>query len=114
MKVQGKIIWASSRKSGVTRAGMPYTMQSFVIEIPSDTTYPERMAFVVFGEEKLEKMGFAVGATGLLTVEMHAREYNGRWYNNIGGLKFEPGGIQQPKEPAGRDSAAPDDEDIPF
>lgn len=113
MKVQGKIIWASPQKSGITKAGMSYIMKTFVIEIPSDATYPERMAFVVFGEEKIEKMGLAVGKTGLLTVEMHAREYKGRWYNNIGGLKFEPGEIQQPEESTDQNSAV-NDEDIPF
>lgn len=90
MEMQGKVIWASAKKEGKSkRTGSLYVLQKFVIESTAATAYPERVMIAVLGEDRLSEMHLAVGDEGKLTFEMHAREFKGKWYNNIEGLAFD-------------------------
>ena len=82
MEITGKIIAALEKKSGVAKAsGNTWVAQEYVMEIPG--TYPKRVCFEVFGEERIKE--FDIKVMDILTVSfgIDAREYNGRWYNSM-------------------------------
>lgn len=83
MEFTGRIIKALEPRSGVAKStGNPWKMQDFVIE-ETVGQYPRRMAFNVFGEDKLAKFNIQEGQELTVSFDINAREYNGRWYNDV-------------------------------
>jgi len=82
MDLQGKVIAELPEKSGVSeRSGKEWKTQSFVIE--THEAYPHKMAFDVFGADRLERFGIQVGQEVLVSFDIDAHEYQGRWFNSI-------------------------------
>lgn len=90
MEIAGKIIYVSPRLDGVSKmSGTPYSKQDFVIESAPDMYgRTPRMAFSVFGEQRLAAMDMHEGDSGTLHFDINAHEHNGRWYNDIMGYMF--------------------------
>ncbi|MBR6714885.1 MAG: DUF3127 domain-containing protein [Prevotella sp.] len=80
MELQGKIIQALEPRSGVSARG-EWKMQEFVIE--THESYPHKMMFSVFGADRLQRFNIQIGQEVLVSFDINAREYNGRWYNDI-------------------------------
>lgn len=90
MEFTGRIIAVLEPRSGVARTtGNPWMMQDFVIEEMMGQ-YPKRMCFNVFGEDKIKAMNIQVGQELTVSFDINAREYQGRWYNDIRAWKVEP------------------------
>ena len=88
MEVTGKIIAALEKRTGVAKAsGNTWVAQEYVIEIPG--TYPKRVCFEVFGEERIKEFDIKVMDTLTVSFDVDAREYNGRWYNTLRAWKVE-------------------------
>lgn len=88
MEITGKIIAALEKKSGVAKtSGNAWIVQEYVLE--TQGTYPKRVCFEVFGEERIKE--FDIKVMDLLTVsfDIDAREYNGRWFNSLRAWKVE-------------------------
>lgn len=82
MEIQGKIIAALEPRGGVSaRTGNNWKMQEFVLETMEQ--YPRRMVFNVFGEDRLREFNIQVGEVMTVSFDINAREYNGRWFNDI-------------------------------
>ena len=82
MEITGKIIAALEKKSGVAKAsGNAWVAQEYVLE--TQGTYPKRVCFEVFGEERIKEFDIKVMDTLTVSFEIDAREYNGRWYNSM-------------------------------
>lgn len=82
MEVTGKIIAALAKRTGVAKAsGNTWAAQEYVIEIPG--TYPKRVCFEVFGEERIKEFDIKVMDTLTVSFDIDAREYNGRWFNTL-------------------------------
>lgn len=82
MELTGKIIVACEPRGGVSqRTGNSWKMQEFVLETMEQ--YPRKCMFNVFGEDKLREMNIQVGEVLTISFDIDAREYNGRWYNDI-------------------------------
>ncbi len=82
MEITGKIIVACEPRGGVSqRTGNSWKMQEFVLETMEQ--YPRKCMFNVFGEDKLREMNIQVGEVLTVSFDIDAREYNGRWYNDI-------------------------------
>ena len=81
MELQGKIIAALPERSGTSARG-DWKVQEFVLET-LDAQYPRKMVFDVFGAERLQRFNIQVGQTVNVAFDIDAREYNGRWYNDI-------------------------------
>lgn len=89
MEITGKIIAALEPRQGTAKStGNPWMTQDFVIE--TQEQYPRRMAFNVFGEEKLKQFNIQVGQFYTVNFDINAREYNGRWYNDIRAWRVDP------------------------
>lgn len=88
MELQGKIIAALPERSGVSARG-EWKVQEFVLET-TDSQYPRKMVFDVFGADRLQRFNIKVGDEVLVAFDIDAREYNGRWYNSIRAFDVRP------------------------
>ena len=83
MEFTGRIIKVLEARGGVSsRTGNPWKTQDFVIE-ETVGQYPKRMVFNVFGEDNLSRFNIQEGQELTVSFDINAREYNGRWFNDI-------------------------------
>ena len=80
MELQGKVIAVLPARSGVSARG-EWKSQSFVIE--THDSFPRKMVFDVFGEERLTRFNIQLSQEVNVSFDIDAHEYNGRWFNNI-------------------------------
>ena len=109
MELQGKVIAVLPERSGVSARG-EWKAQSFVIE--THEQYPKKLVFDVFGADRLAQFNIQSGEELLVSFDIDAHEYNGRWFNSVrawniqrvdpnavaGAMGMQPGG---PFPPAG-------------
>lgn len=82
MEITGKIIAALEPRGGVSqRTGNAWKMQEFVIETIEQ--YPKRCVFNVFGEDNLNRFNIEVNQMYTVSFDINAREWQGRWFNDI-------------------------------
>lgn len=106
MEITGKIIAAGEPRGGTSaRTGNSWKVQEFVIE--THEQYPHRCMFSVFGEDRLKEFNIQVGDELTVSFDIDAREYNGRWYNDLRAWRVQRAQAAAPA--AGADAAA----DIP-
>ena len=131
MEFTGKIIAVLEARGGVSsRTGNPWKTQDYVIE-ETMGQFPKRMAFNVFGEENISRFNIQVGQELTVSFDINAREYNGRWYNDIRVWNVAPAAqavaqpiaaAAQPSAPVAQSAlaassftqAADDSSDLPF
>ncbi len=90
MDIQGKIIYASEPRGGVSqRSSSNWKAQDFVIE--THEQYPKKCCFTVFGEDRLNQFNIQVGEELTVSLDIDAHEYNGRWYNDIRAWRVQRG-----------------------
>ena len=88
MEITGKIIVANEPRGGVSaRTGNSWKMQEFVLETMEQ--YPRKCMFSVFGEDRLREFNIQVGEVLTVSFDIEAREYNGRWYNDVRAWKVQ-------------------------
>lgn len=128
MEISGKIIAVLEARSGQSRTtGNNWMTQDYVIE--THEQYPKRLCFNVWGEDKIHQFNIQVGQELTVSFDINAREYQGRWYNDIRAWKVEQynqnapaAAAAAPTEPANSfaptGSFAPtdsqSDDDLPF
>ena len=88
MEITGKIIAVLDARDGVSKTtGNAWKTQDYVLE--THDQYPRRMVFNVFGEDKITEFNIQVGQELTVSFDINAREYNGRWYNDIRAWKVD-------------------------
>ena len=80
MELQGKIIAVLPERSGVSARG-EWKAGSFVIE--THDQYPKKMVFDIFGADRLAQFAIKAGEELLVSFDIDAHEYQGRWYNSV-------------------------------
>ena len=82
MEITGKVIAALPLKSGVSAStGNEWSTQDYVIETTDQ--FSKKCCFNVFGKDKIEAMKIQVGEELKVSFDIDAREYQGRWFNDI-------------------------------
>ena len=82
MDLTGRIIAVMQPRSGVSqRTGNSWMTQEYVLEIPGQ--YPRRMVFNLFGEDRIKQFNIQNGEDLTVQFDIDAREYQGRWFNDI-------------------------------
>ena len=110
MELTGKIIAVMEPRGGVSaRTGNTWKTQEYVLEVPGQ--YPKRCLFNVFGEDRINQFNIQNGDELTIQFDIDAREYNGRWYNDIRAYSVIRG--QQPV-PGAQPVAAPSAATSPF
>ena len=80
MEIQGKVIAVLPERSGVSARG-EWKSQTYVIE--TQEQYPKKMAFDVFGADRIANFGIQLGEVIDVSFDIDAHEYQGRWFNSI-------------------------------
>ena len=95
MELTGKIIAVMPANSGTSqRTGQTWMSQQYVLEVPG--MYPKRMVFEVFGEDRITSFNIQNGQDVVVSFEIDAHEYQGRWFNEVRAWNVRPVGQQQP------------------
>lgn len=93
MEITGKIIAVLPANSGTSaRTGNPWMSQTYVIETQGQ--YHKKLAFDVFGEERIKQFNIQNGEDLTVSFYIDAHEYNGRWFNQIRAFNVEKSGLQ--------------------
>ena len=87
MELAGKVIAVLEPRGGVSKNGNEWKVQEYVIE--THDQYPRRMCFDVFGADKIQQFNIQVGEELNVFFDIHAREWQGRWFNSIRAWKVE-------------------------
>lgn len=106
MELQGKIIAALPPRSGVSANGTQWQVNTYVIETAGD--YPRKMAFEVFGADRVENFNIQLNEELVVSFDIDAREYQGRWFNSIRAWKVERPNAGQAMQPTAQPSAFAD------
>ena len=94
MDLTGKVIAIMEARGGVSaRTGNSWMTQEYVIEIPGQ--YPRKMMFNIFGEDRIKQFNIQPGEDITVQFDIDAREYNGRWYNDIRAYNIIRGQVPQ-------------------
>lgn len=108
MEITGKIIAVLEERSGIAaRTGNSWHCGQYVLETIEQ--YPKKMLFEVFGEDKIKSMNIQAGEELTVSFDIDAREYNGRWYNQIRAWK-----VDRPESTTTTDDSTPADDLTPF
>lgn len=104
MEITGKIIAVLPANSGTSaRTGSPWMSQTYVIETQGQ--YPKKLAFDVFGEERIKQFNIQQGEELTVRFDIDAHEYNGRWFNQIRAFNVEKSGQQTTQQPTPQPTA---------
>lgn len=88
MEITGKIIAVLPERSGVSaRTGTEWRCASYVLETLEQ--YPRKMNFEVFGVDRIQQFNIQVGETMVVSFDIDAHEYQGRWFNSIRAWKVD-------------------------
>lgn len=113
MELQGKITAVLPLQTGNGQNG-EWKLQEYVLLQGGE--YPKKACFQIWND-KIDKIGLAIGDDVVADVNVESREHNGRYYTNLtawkvdvvrgGGAPSDPmkGGIPQPE---------PVDDSLPF
>ncbi len=122
MEITGKIIAVLPERGGIAKTGNEWKMQEYVLE--THEQYPKKLCFNVFGADKIAQFNIQAGDELTVSFDINAREYNGRWYNDIRAWRVERGAAPAPTDVPVIDApkvevpdfskAANDPDDLPF
>lgn len=111
MELTGKIIAVMPAKSGTSaKTGNAWMTQEYVIEVPGQ--FPRRCAFSVFGEDRIKQFNIQTGDDITIQFDIDAREFNGRWYNDVRAYNIIRG--QQPVPSIFANSVSAESKSLPF
>lgn len=103
MEVIGKIIEITPIQEGTSRTGNPWKKRMYVIE--TQENYPRKVAFTVFGADRVANMEATVRLGDMVRVsfDLESREYQGRWYTDASAWRIDQadaGAQQAARQPA--------------
>lgn len=116
MELSGKITHVLEQRGGVSqRTGNEWKVATYVIETMEQ--FPKKMAFEVFGTDRIAQFNIQVGQLLTVSFDVDAHEYNGRWFNQIRAWRvvpYDPAAVPAPSTdpavagaPGAQPSAAP-------
>lgn len=111
MELQGKIIAVLEPKTGNSKKneGETWMSQDYVLEHGN-----RKMVFNVFGEDRINRYALKVGDFVAVVFDIDAREWNGRWFNDIRTSEVVRLDQQQPQAQAQAPTPSAESGDAPF
>ena len=119
IKEKGTIAYLSEVQSGVSQSGNAWARQTIVVDVEGYNGTFRKLALQASGNIVEELKGVAAGTKVEVSYQVTAREYQGRWYNNVDLFKInfdETPSVQpasQPQIPANTPTD-PIPGDLPF
>lgn len=118
LELEGRITRKEAKLSGQSARGA-WVKQDFILEY-QDGNYPAEVCFTSFGNDKVAELDrYQVGDMVKVSFNLRAREFNGRWYNDVRVWRLSPAGQATASERPSHDSfppvqaPAPSIEDMP-
>lgn len=121
---KGTISHMSEIKSGTSTSGRDWARMTIMIDIPGYQGSISKLSLQVGTDRISDVQEFKVGDKVEIGWSIYAREYNGRWYNNVDLVNIKSQGVQAaapapspaPKSLSDIPAAElePQDEDLPF
>lgn len=112
LEIEGRIKQKLSRQSGQSARGA-WEKQEFILEY-QDGNYPSDVMVTAFGSDKVADLDrYQVGDAVKVSFNLRAREYNGRWYNDVRLWKIAPAGQNAAQQPPVQQAPAPTLDDMP-
>lgn len=102
----GRISDMSEVQSGTSRNGNTWQRMTLTLEIPGFQGSVTKQVFQVFGDDVNDVLLYSIGDKVEVSWSMYAREWNGKWYNNVDLVKIryqedaQPAPAHQPAAPA--------------
>ena len=102
IKEKGTITYMSEVQSGVAQSGNPWYRQTIVVDVAGYNGSFRKVALQASGNVVGDLEGANVGDKVEISYQVTAREWNGKWYNNVDLYKVEflEPQMQQPVAPA--------------
>lgn len=95
LEIEGRIKQKLAKQSGQGTKGS-WTKQDFILEY-QDGNYPADVCLTAFGNDKVADLDkYQVGDSVKVAFNLRAREYNGRWYNDVRVWRITPAGQSAP------------------
>ena len=126
---RGTISEMSEVQSGTSKNGNQWQRMNIVLDIPGFQGSITKQCFQVTGDDVDDVLSYNIGDKVEVSFSLYAREWNGKWYNNVDLVKIKyqeerrdaPAPVNaakknaapQPKKQESLDSAANSD-DLPF
>ena len=112
LEIEGRIKQKLSRQSGQSARGA-WEKQEFILEY-QDGNSPADVMVTAFGSDKVADLDrYQVGDAVKVSFNLRAREYNGRWYNDVRLWKIAPAGQNAAQQPPVQQAPAPTLDDMP-
>ena len=110
LELEGTLRQKLGVQSGTSARGQ-WAKQEFILEFP-DGNFTAQACFTAWGQDKVAELDkYQVGDKIKVSFNLKAREYNGRWYNDLQIWRIAPAGAAQqsaaPAQPAYRPESAP-------
>ena len=127
LELEGRIVRKLNVQTGTSARGA-WSKQEFILEY-QDGNFPSQVCLNVWGEDKVRELDkYQIGDKVKVSFNLSAREYNGRWYNDIRAWRIEPAGaapapVNYAPAPVAEDPGCPADpfaqqpafgDDLPF
>lgn len=93
---RGRISDMSEVVSGVSQNGNQWQRMTIVLEIPGFQGSVFKQAFQVNGDSVNDVLLYSIGEKVEISWSMYAREWNGKWYNNVDLVKIKYQDGEQP------------------
>ena len=102
IKEIGTIAFMSDVQSGTSQNGNPWYRQTIVVDVAGYNGSYRKVALQASGNVVGDLEGAAIGDKVEISYQVTAREWNGKWYNNVDLYKVEflEPQMQQPVAPA--------------
>ena len=97
---RGRISDMSEVQSGTSKNGYQWQRMTIVLEIPGFQGSVIKQCFQVSGDDVSDVLLYNIGDRVEISWSMYAREWNGRWYNNVDLVKINSLEQQQSEKPA--------------
>lgn len=106
LELEGRIARKLNVQTGTSARG-PWSKQEFILEY-QEGNYPSQVCMNVWGEDKVRELEkYQIGDKVKVSFNLSAREYSGRWYNDIRAWRIEPAGSAPVQYSAPAAPAAP-------
>lgn len=102
VKERGTITFMSEVQSGMSQNGNPWYRQTIVVDVAGFNGSYRKVALQASGNLVQDLEGAMIGDKVDISYQVTAREWNGKWYNNVDLYKVEflEPQMQQPVAPA--------------
>ena len=96
LELEGRISRKFPKQNGQSARGA-WVKQDFILEF-QDGNYPAEVCFTSFGNDKVADLDrFHEGDEVKVSFNIRAREFNGRWYNDVRVWRISPAGQAAPQ-----------------